>query len=112
MCQPLFRKYGLTINWGAQHCDLREGPCDHDPDSNRYPVTQDPSCGKCQTDKQMSDCLKQHPTGAGGGVPGWNCQSDTLDALKACCAKAPGWSPNWYSHTPNPGPDPGPYKYY
>jgi len=101
-CRPVRGSFGISL---FTHCDLREGPCDPDPGGKRYPVMQDPnSNGQCKSDKDMSDCLKQHPTGAGMSLPGSNCQSDVLDALKACSAKAPGWNPSWYAYPPGPGP--------
>ncbi len=99
-CRPVRGSFGVSL---FTHCDVREGPCDPDPGGRGYPVVPDPSCGGggCQSDKQMSDCLKQHPTTAGNSLPGDNCQSSTLDALKACCAKAPGWQPSWYAYPPS-----------
>ena len=81
------------------HCDLREGPCD--PGSKSYPVTRDPKC--CMTDQEMSACFKKHPTTAGSGCWGDNCQSSTLNALTACCGKS-SWPPAWYAYPPPPPP--------
>jgi len=97
-----------TTRTGAglfKHCDHRDTPCDS-PNDESYPITRDPNCGKCQTDKQMSDCLKQNPTTAGDSTWGNNCQSSTLNALKKCCGKSE-WKPDWYEYPP-PNLSPGP----
>ncbi|HWV99695.1 MAG TPA: RHS repeat-associated core domain-containing protein [Candidatus Acidoferrum sp.] len=89
-------------SWVAKHCDLRQDPCD--PGDKEYPVTRVKCCNKgILTDSDMGRCFKMHPTCA-GYLPGDNCQSTTLDALRACCGKST-WPPSWYAFTPPDSPD-------
>ncbi len=90
-----------------KHCDLRNGPCDNQNDES-YPAEKncDPKCPSkldngtdcCKaTDKDISDCLTRNPYSPGYGIPGSNCQANTLQRLSKCCLKSK-WIPSWYAY--------------
>jgi hypothetical protein len=94
-----------------QHCDLRDHPCDN-PDDENYPAKKDgSSCNKMDnkkkcsdaTEQDVDDCLARNPYSDGAGLPGDNCQSNTLDRLGKCCLGA-NWNPSWYAFHPVPPP--------
>ena len=99
-CRSVRGGWGIILT----HCDIRNGPCDPDPDSKGYPILYDCNCGDpgIKNASNMAKCLSQNPTDAGSGCWGDNCQSSSLNTLKKCCGKSP-WQPSPYAY-PLPTP--------
>ncbi|MBX3378425.1 MAG: hypothetical protein KF678_15635 [Phycisphaeraceae bacterium] len=116
-CRPVRR---LIIEWLIDHCEITEGPCaagetttplniDHDP-NRKFP--DGTPCSQANESRVRCCLLFEHPydvredkpgTQTGGGIPYYNCQTNTSNRIKACCLTSNGaWWPQWAAEPYHP----------